>query len=86
MLAFVDPAAGVELTASGACEGVILDAARGAGGFGYDPLFFCPELGKTFAEASIEEKARVSHRARAAATLLPAVRAHFAVAKPPAAR
>jgi XTP/dITP diphosphohydrolase len=81
VLAFVDPAKGRELTASGACEGVILDAPRGDGGFGYDPLFFCPELGKTFAEATLEEKARVSHRARAAAALLPAVRAHFAVAK-----
>ena len=54
---------------SGACEGVILEAQRGAGGFGYDPLFFAPELGKTFAEATLEEKGQVSHRARAAAEL-----------------
>jgi XTP/dITP diphosphohydrolase len=79
VLAFVDPA-GVEIVAEGACEGVILEAPRGNGGFGYDPLFFCPELGKTFGEATIEEKARVSHRARAAAALLPQVRAHFEVA------
>jgi XTP/dITP diphosphohydrolase len=86
VLAFVDPASGREITASGACEGVILDAPRGDGGFGYDPLFFSPELGKTFAEASLEEKGRVSHRARAAFALLPEVRAHFAVAKLPGAR
>jgi XTP/dITP diphosphohydrolase len=59
----------------------VLLAPRGDGGFGYDPLFFSPELGKTFAEASLEEKARVSHRARALAALLPKVRAYFGVAE-----
>lgn len=49
----------------GECRGVILDEERGCGGFGYDPLFFSPELGKTFAEASAEEKNRISHRGRA---------------------
>jgi XTP/dITP diphosphohydrolase len=49
----------------GVCEGRILDGPRGAGGFGYDPVFFAFELGKTFAEAGAEEKNRVSHRARA---------------------
>ncbi len=53
------------LEASGEVEGQILEAPRGEEGFGYDPLFYCPELGKTFAEASPEEKARVSHRGRA---------------------
>ncbi len=38
---------------------------RGAGGFGYDPLFFYPPLGKTFAEISLYEKNKISHRARA---------------------
>ena len=46
-------------------DGIILDEERGEGGFGYDPLFFSPELGKTFAEASPEEKNSVSHRGRA---------------------
>ena len=46
-------------------DGVITEEARGNGGFGYDPLFFSPELGKTFAEASAEEKNSVSHRGRA---------------------
>jgi len=49
----------------GRCEGVILRAPRGEGGFGYDPLFLHPPTGKTFAELSLEEKNEVSHRARA---------------------
>ncbi len=49
----------------GRVEGVITRVARGAGGFGYDPYFESAELGKTFGEAFPEEKARVSHRARA---------------------
>jgi XTP/dITP diphosphohydrolase len=53
------------LTAEGQVEGCILEAAAGEGGFGYDPLFFCPELGKAFALATPEEKASVSHRGRA---------------------
>jgi len=52
-------------TFSGQVEGEILFAKRGEGGFGYDPLFFYQPLGKTFAELTLEEKNRVSHRARA---------------------
>jgi XTP/dITP diphosphohydrolase len=48
-------------------EGVLLDRARGAGGFGYDPLFYYPPLGATFAEISPEAKHAVSHRGRAMA-------------------
>lgn len=54
-----------EHVVEGAAEGVILTAPRGRGGFGYDPLFYYPPLGKTFAELSEKEKARVSHRGRA---------------------
>ena len=50
---------------SGRVDGEILDAKRGEGGFGYDPLFLYPPLGKTFAELTLEEKNRVSHRAKA---------------------
>ncbi|PJC70800.1 MAG: non-canonical purine NTP pyrophosphatase, RdgB/HAM1 family [Zetaproteobacteria bacterium CG_4_8_14_3_um_filter_59_5] len=56
---------GRALTAEGRVEGVIRRSPEGHGGFGYDPLFFCPELGKVFAETSAEEKASVSHRGRA---------------------
>lgn len=52
-------------TFRGVAEGVILDAPRGTGGFGYDPLFHFPQIGKTFAELSAEEKARYSHRGAA---------------------
>ena len=54
-----------ELVERGEVAGEILESARGRGGFGYDPYFFSYELGRTFAEVSVEEKARVSHRARA---------------------
>lgn len=49
----------------GEAPGIILEAGRGRGGFGYDPLFLDPELGRTFAEISREEKNRRSHRGRA---------------------
>jgi len=47
------------------CDGIILPEYRGKGGFGYDPLFYVPEIGKTFAEMSPEEKNEVSHRGKA---------------------
>jgi XTP/dITP diphosphohydrolase len=59
----------------GSCGGVILDAPRGGGGFGYDPLFLSDELGMTFGEADPEAKNRVSHRGRALAALVAALEA-----------
>ena len=79
-LVLADPAGplGDQLvTADGRCEGVILDAPRGTGGFGYDPLFYCPELGATFAEAGVGPKGHVSHRARAMAALAPRLIAYL---------
>lgn len=61
---------GVEELCRGETEGVILCEPRGLGGFGYDPYFFSRELGKTFGEATLEEKQHVSHRARAFRALL----------------
>ncbi len=55
----------------GVCEGEILPSPRGDDGFGYDPIFFLPELGRTFAELSMEEKNRLSHRARAVRQAIP---------------
>ena|SRR5579871_899815 len=49
----------------GHAEGIILRAPRGANGFGYDPLFYFPEIGKSFAELTAEEKSRYSHRGAA---------------------
>jgi len=56
-----------ERVVEGVAEGVIAEAPSGARGFGYDPVFFYPPLGRTFAELSDEEKARVSHRGLALA-------------------
>lgn len=56
---------GPALTYEGRCEGEITEERKGESGFGYDPVFFSPELGKTFAESSMEEKNKVSHRGRA---------------------
>jgi len=49
----------------GICEGEIIPEERGTGGFGYDPIFLLPELGKTMAELSMDKKNHLSHRARA---------------------
>jgi XTP/dITP diphosphohydrolase len=50
---------------TGITEGIILESLRGDGGFGYDPLFYLPELDKTFAELSTDEKNKLSHRGKA---------------------
>lgn len=60
-----------ELVAEGTCEGVIAEAARGSGGFGFDPLFLLPDLGRTFAELDSSIKAERGHRGRAMAALRP---------------
>ncbi|SFA39017.1 XTP/dITP diphosphohydrolase [Parageobacillus thermantarcticus] len=51
------------------CEGYITEAPKGENGFGYDPIFFVPQKGKTMAELSKEEKNQISHRAKALAKL-----------------
>ena len=51
-----------ELWTEGRIKGIIGESAKGKNGFGYDPVFFVPELGKTFSELSIGEKNRISHR------------------------
>lgn len=56
---------GPALTYEGKCDGVIIDDKRGDNGFGYDPIFYFEEFGKTFAELSMEEKNKVSHRGKA---------------------
>lgn len=57
-------------TAEGNVEGMILEAPRGTGGFGYDPLFYLPSLDHTMAEISLETKLTLSHRGRALEKLL----------------
>ncbi len=66
VIAISTPDGKVELC-SGECRGLITTKPRGENGFGYDPIFYLPELGKTMAELPPEEKNRISHRGRAAA-------------------
>ena len=73
-LALADPSGMVRLTVEGRCEGRIIAAPRGVGGFGYDPVFLVPELGLTFAEMDKATKGRVGHRGRAFALLEPGLR------------
>lgn len=56
---------GKHYTLEGICEGCIAHEMRGDSGFGYDPIFYLPELGKTMAELALSEKNKISHRARA---------------------
>ena len=67
-----DPA---PLIGEGVWEGAIATTPRGTGGFGYDPLFWIPRLGKTMAELELEQKNRISHRAAAFRALAAAMRA-----------
>ena len=60
----------------GTAEGVVLEAPRGQGGFGYDPLFYFPPLGRTFAELSPEQKFTHSHRGQAFRALLQWLETH----------
>jgi XTP/dITP diphosphohydrolase len=70
----VEPSGGLRVARAGACEGQILQQPRGGGGFGYDPLFFIPALGRTMAELDLAEKNRLSHRAAAFRALSVAMR------------
>jgi XTP/dITP diphosphohydrolase len=65
VIAIADPS-GREDVVEGTAEGLILEAPRGTGGFGYDPLFYDPALDRTFAELDPAQKAAVGHRGRAA--------------------
>ena len=60
-------------TFEGYCPGEIIPEERGTGGFGYDPIFLLPEMGKTMAELSMDEKNRLSHRARAVMNAKPSL-------------
>lgn len=66
VIAIASPSGEVEIF-RGECPGLITEGPRGEGGFGYDPVFYLPELDKTMAEISIVDKNRISHRGKAAA-------------------
>ncbi len=63
-IAIAQPNSEIHFT-EGICEGEIIPEERGSGGFGYDPIFYLPEIGRTMAELSEDEKNRLSHRAKA---------------------
>lgn len=73
-LALADPGGVIRLEVEGHCPGLILEAPRGEGGFGYDPVFLVPELGLTFAEMDKATKGRIGHRGRAFTLLEPQLR------------
>ncbi|EDY37891.1 non-canonical purine NTP pyrophosphatase, rdgB/HAM1 family [Cyanobium sp. PCC 7001] len=73
-LAVADPSGAVRLEVEGHCPGLILEAPRGDGGFGYDPVFYVPEAGQTFAEMDSATKSLLGHRGRAFAALEPGLR------------
>lgn len=73
VMALVSPG-GEAITVEGVCDGMIALEPHGKTGFGYDPIFFLPELGRTMAELSPAEKNRISHRGKAARKLLELLR------------
>lgn len=64
-LTLIDPVANEVIEAEDSCRGYIIGEERGESGFGYDPLFYIPALGRTMAELTVEEKNEISHRAKA---------------------
>lgn len=64
-MAISDKNGNIFFSTEGRCDGKIIDEKRGQNGFGYDPVFFIPELNKTLAEISMEEKNKISHRSHA---------------------
>jgi len=73
-IALARPDGAIVLQAEGICPGEILQAPRGTGGFGYDPIFYVPSQKMTFAEMPPLAKRQISHRGRALAELLPQLR------------
>ncbi len=71
VVAIARPDGAIALQAEGICRGEILRAPRGNGGFGYDPIFYLPEQGLTFAEMKPDMKRRFSHRGKAFESLFP---------------
>jgi XTP/dITP diphosphohydrolase len=77
-IAIAVPGGDVQLV-DGNCHGEIIPEERGTGGFGYDPIFLLPELNKTMAELEMDEKNRLSHRARAVINAIPVLKKLFGI-------
>jgi len=76
VLALADPHGRIILTARDTVEGMIIREERGTNGFGYDPLFYFPDRGRTTAELSSDEKHRISHRGKALRKLRQLMQTH----------
>lgn len=72
-VAIASPAGGMYYT-EGICRGEIIPEERGENGFGYDPIFYLPDLGRTMAELTMQQKNELSHRARAIKAAIPFLR------------
>ena len=70
-----------ELVSEGSVKGLITEELKGIGGFGYDPVFYIPEMMKTFAEMSIEEKNKISHRGKATKNMISLLYSHKIIPK-----
>jgi XTP/dITP diphosphohydrolase len=77
-IAIAVPDGGIHLV-EGNCHGEIIPEERGTGGFGYDPIFLLPELNKTMAELEMDEKNRLSHRAKAVMNAIPVLKELFEI-------
>jgi XTP/dITP diphosphohydrolase len=77
IIALATPSGEVRFS-EGECRGEIIPEERGHGGFGYDPIFFIPEMSKTMAQLNLLEKNRLSHRGRALKAVLPILRGMLA--------
>ncbi|MCP9785200.1 RdgB/HAM1 family non-canonical purine NTP pyrophosphatase [Cyanobium sp. N5-Cardenillas] len=78
-LAIADPTGAIRLEVEGRCDGEILEAPRGGGGFGYDPVFFVASEGLSYAEMDKERKGRIGHRGKAFVQLEPGLRDLLAI-------
>jgi XTP/dITP diphosphohydrolase len=67
----------MELATEGVVEGLITDVTKGIDGFGYDPVFYVPEMNKTYAEMSMKEKNQISHRGKAVKKMQKLLQFHF---------
>jgi XTP/dITP diphosphohydrolase len=77
-VAVVLPSGEMQIT-TGKCNGVIIPEERGSNGFGYDPIFFIPEIGHTMAELGMDEKNRLSHRALAIQNAIPILKEIYGI-------
>lgn len=81
-IALANPDGEIVGQAEGICPGEILYEMQGRGGFGYDPVFYVPGMGLTYAEMSKDQKREISHRGRAIATIIPQLQELAAVIAP----